>query len=98
MDTNRLKRLGLSAGTSPLDDVVEFANTGSFPVSGQAGKIYVSLQDNKIYRRSGVSYAELSSSSDRVFNAGNVSGMMVLTESAWTGMASKPTGMIFFII
>lgn len=78
MDTNKLRKLGISAGTSPLDDVVEFANTGSFPVSGQAGKIYVSLQDNKIYRRSGVSYAELSSA-DKVTNNGGVAKIKRVT-------------------
>lgn len=45
-----------------VDDVLEYANKSSFPTTGEAGKIYVSQNDNKTYRWSGSTYVEISSS------------------------------------
>ena len=45
-----------------VDDVVEAANYAALPVTGEAGKIYVTLDDNKTYRWSGSAYVEISSS------------------------------------
>jgi hypothetical protein len=45
-----------------VDDVVEFANLASFPVTGETGKIYVALDNNKTYRWSGSAYIEISPS------------------------------------
>jgi len=42
-----------------VDDVLEFANLGSFPATGETGKIYVALDDNKQYRWSGSSYIQI---------------------------------------
>lgn len=42
-----------------VDDVLEFADFGSFPATGETGKIYVALDTNKTYRWSGSTYAEL---------------------------------------
>ena len=33
-----------------LDDVLEYASTGNFPVSATTGIIYIALDTNKIYR------------------------------------------------
>lgn len=44
---------------SYVDDVIEFANLGAFPGTGEAGKIYIALSDNKQYRWGGSSYIEL---------------------------------------
>ena len=38
---------------SYVDDVLEFADLASLPVTGEIGKIYVTLDDNKLYRWSG---------------------------------------------
>lgn len=48
---------------SYVDDVLEFANLASFPSPGEAGKLYVALDSNKIYRWTGSAYIEVSSSS-----------------------------------
>ncbi len=47
---------------SYVDDVLEFANLSSFPVTGETGKIYVAQNTNKTYRWSGSTYVEISPS------------------------------------
>lgn len=47
---------------SYVDDVLEYANFSSFPVTGESGKIYVDLQYNLVYRWSGSIYTEISKS------------------------------------
>lgn len=47
---------------SYVDDVVEVANYSSLPATGETGKIYVTLDDNKTYRWSGSTYVEISQS------------------------------------
>ena len=45
-----------------VDDVLEFADFASFPVSGETGKIYIALDTNKTFRWSGSVYVEISTS------------------------------------
>lgn len=45
-----------------VDDVIEAANFAALPATGEAGKIYVTLDDNKTYRWGGSAYAEISAS------------------------------------
>ena len=47
---------------SYVDDVIEKANYASLPRPGEAGKIYVTLDDNITYRWSGSDYVEISKS------------------------------------
>lgn len=47
---------------SYVDDVLEFATTSAFPITGESGKIYVSIATNITYRWGGSSYIEISSS------------------------------------
>ena len=47
---------------SYVDDVVEYANQAAFPATGETSKIYVALDNNKIYRWSGSAYVEISAS------------------------------------
>jgi hypothetical protein len=47
---------------SYVDDVLEYANLASFPVTGETGKIYITLDSNKVYRWSGSTYVEISAS------------------------------------
>lgn len=47
---------------SYVDDVLEYANTGAFPATGETGKIYVTTGDNRTYRWSGSTYVEISAS------------------------------------
>lgn len=43
-----------------VDDVVEVDNHAALPVTGEAGKIYVTLDNGKIYRWGGSTYSEIS--------------------------------------
>lgn len=45
---------------SYVDDVLEYANLASFPVTGETSKIYVDIATTKIYRWSGSAYIEIS--------------------------------------
>ncbi|MBQ0073603.1 MAG: hypothetical protein KBT34_05375 [Prevotella sp.] len=45
-----------------VDDVLEYANFAAFPSTGEAGKIYVSKDDNLTYRWTGTQYTEISKS------------------------------------
>ncbi len=47
---------------SYVDDVLEFAKRDNFPLTGETGKIYVNLADNKTYRWGGSEYIEISAS------------------------------------
>ena len=47
---------------SYVDDVIEAANKAALPKTGESGKIYVTLDDNKTYRWSGTAYVEISAS------------------------------------
>lgn len=46
---------------SYVDDVIEVANFAALPVTGESGKIYITLDNNKTYRWGGSVYVELSS-------------------------------------
>ena len=45
-----------------VDDVLEFADFASLPGTGESGKIYVTLDNNKTFRWSGSAYVEISAS------------------------------------
>jgi hypothetical protein len=47
---------------SYVDDVLEYANFASFPVTGETGKIYVDTSTKFVYRWSGSTYFQLGSS------------------------------------
>lgn len=44
---------------SYVDDVIEAANFAALPGTGETGKIYVTLSDNRVYRWSGSAYIEI---------------------------------------
>jgi Chaperone of endosialidase/Lower baseplate protein N-terminal domain len=44
---------------SYVDDIIEVANYAALPTTGETGKIYVTLNNNKIYRWSGSIYIEI---------------------------------------
>jgi hypothetical protein len=60
---------------SYVDDVLEFPNFISFPISGSTGIIYIALDTNRTYRWSGSTYLEISPSDvTQVFGrVGNIS-------------------------
>ena len=45
-----------------VDDVLEYANLASFPLLGEASKLYIAIDTNLVYRWSGSTYAVTSSS------------------------------------
>lgn len=45
-----------------VDDVLEYADLGAFPATGESGKMYTALDSNKVYRWSGSVYVEISGS------------------------------------
>jgi hypothetical protein len=47
---------------SYVDDVLEYADYASLPGTGENGKIYITLDDNKTYRWGGSAYVEISAS------------------------------------
>ena len=47
---------------SYVDDVLEYNSSSAFPVTGESGKIYVALDNNKTYRWGGSDYVEISES------------------------------------
>ena len=47
---------------SYVDDVEEYADLASFPVTGESGKIYIALNTNLTYRWGGSTYVEISPS------------------------------------
>ena len=55
-------RVPASQLPSYVDDVIEVANFSTLPSSGESGKIYVTLENNKTYRWSGSIYVEISAS------------------------------------
>lgn len=58
---------------SYVDDVLEFANSGAFPVTGETGIIYIALDSNKQYRWSGTVYVEYGSQVQSDWNQSNSS-------------------------
>lgn len=45
-----------------VDDILEYADLASFPLTGETGKLYVALDSNLVYRWSGTGYAATSPS------------------------------------
>ena len=68
---------------SYVDDVVEYTNLSSFPLSGETGKIYVALDTDTLYRWTGSNYVSFNSSgasfdlSDRIAKGINQSDVPV---------------------
>ncbi len=44
---------------SYVDDVLEYANVAALPATGETGKLYLTLDNNKVYRWSGSAYVEI---------------------------------------
>lgn len=44
---------------SYVDDIIETANYAALPVTGETGKLYITLDDNKLFRWSGSVYIEI---------------------------------------
>lgn len=77
---------------SYVDDVLEFADLVSLPVTGETGKIYVTLDTNKTYRWSGSAYIEVSPS--EVTSVFGRSGAVVAQSGDYTAtqITNTPAG------
>lgn len=63
-----------------VDDVLEYADFASFPVTGETGKIYIALDTNLTYRWSGSVYVQISSGVDQLSD---------LTDANTAGVADR---------
>lgn len=80
------------AGQLPsyVDDVNEYADLAGFPGTGEAGKIYVALDTNKIYRWTGTVYIEISPT------AGNADSATQLATSRTIAASGDATWSVSF--
>jgi len=77
---------------SYVDDVIEVANFAALPATGESGKIYITINNNRIYRWSGSTYIEIVDST-AVWGAitGTLSSQTDL-QSALNGKFNNPIG------
>jgi hypothetical protein len=82
---------------SYVDDVVEVANYAALPATGETGKIYITLDNNKVYRWTGSTYVEIAAN-NAVWGAitGTLSNQTDLQNALNTKLSSvgltMPTG------
>lgn len=101
LDAVNINQLGASNGVATLvngfvnpsqlpsyvDDVVEYATFGNFPVTGDTGKIFVDASTNKIYRWSGSVYIEISptaGNSDTATKLSTARNIAITGDGAWS--------------
>jgi hypothetical protein len=79
---------------SYVDDVLEAANVAALPATGETGKIYITLDTNKIYRWTGSVYVEISPSVGTVWGGitGTLSNQIDLRD-ALNAKFNNPTGL-----
>jgi hypothetical protein len=63
LDASKITTGTIDAGLLPsyVDDVLEFADSAAFPLTGATGKIYIAIDTNKTYRWSGSVYVYITS-------------------------------------
>lgn len=62
-----------------VDDVLEYSSETVFPATGEAGKMYIALDTNKVYRWSGSTYVYITSGA--VDSVNNKTGVIILSTS-----------------
>jgi phage-related tail fiber protein len=75
---------------SYVDDVLEYANLAALPGTGVSAKIYVTLDNNKIYRWSGSAYIEISpvaGNSDTATKLSTARTIGITGDVTWTSPA-----------
>jgi hypothetical protein len=77
---------------SYVDDVVEAANYEALPVTGETGKIYVTLDINKTFRWSGSAYVEIAASPGTTDNVPEGTTNQYFTTTRARGAFSAGTG------
>ena len=66
---------------SYVDDVLEYQSSGSFPSSGEPGKLYLDANSNKLYRYSSSGYVVVEGSDHPVASVNGKTGTVVLDPS-----------------
>jgi len=75
---------------SYVDDVLEYADLGSFPVTGESSKIYVAQDSGRIYRWTGSIYVEVSADAGAPVTSVNTqTGAVVLDTGDLTEVTDK---------
>lgn len=72
---------------SYVDDVLEYADFASFPVTGEAGKIYIDLSENDLYRWSGSVYVEVAGTAPATW--GSITGTLSSQTDLQTALNGK---------
>jgi hypothetical protein len=80
---------------SYVDDVVEAANQAALPATGETSKIYVTLDNNKIYRWSGSAYVEISASPGSTDAVTEGATNLYYTDARARGALSASTGISY---
>jgi hypothetical protein len=77
---------------SYVDDVIEVANYAALPITGETGKIYITLDNNKVFRWSGSTYIEIAAN-NAIWGAitGTLSSQTDL-QTALNAKFNNPTG------
>jgi len=78
---------------SYVDDVIEVANYAALPVTGETGKIYITLDDNKVYRWSGSVYVEIASGGGGTW--GSITGTLSNQTDLQTALNGKQNSLTF---
>jgi hypothetical protein len=86
---------------SYVDDVLEFANAAARPATGETGKIYVTLDNGKIFRWSGSTYIEISAApgstdfvpegTTNLYHTTARAAAAAVDAVTWTTLTGKPT-------
>lgn len=82
------------------EEFIEVANYAALPVTGETGKIYVTLDNNKLFRWTGSTYVEVSSNtvytqtvtSAATVTPTNENNLVVITAQAAALTLANPTG------
>ena len=80
---------------SYVDDVIEVANYAALPVTGETGKIYITLDTNFIYRWSGTIYIQVGGGGGGGATWGTITGTLsnqTDLQNALDGKYDDPTG------
>lgn len=89
---------------SYVDDVIDVASSMNLPTPGEVGKIYITLDDNKIHRWTGSAYFEINASAGTADLAnklatartisltGDITGSVLFDGSADVSIAAKFSG------
>lgn len=77
---------------SYVDDIIEVANYAALPATGETGKIYVTLDNNKIYRWSGSLYIEIAANNSVWGSITGTLSSQTDLQNALNAKFNNPTG------